>query len=222
MEAYLDALSVKYDIPRSELEHMWQEQVVSGHTIESNLPVGLCYKIIQVVKTNMKYKPSNIKSGRRLFDTDEDYNARCDGLHQHQMDMRQGRVGQEVLACADGCRDLDCTKGNSTTGLDIRNDERRFFAEVKNAHNTDNSSSRSKKFDLLVDAGLRHPDYELVYAVIGNGDVSKRRVIQWRERQILYLEGIETFRYFFGDDMCQDVVDYTKKIFQIYRSKHQN
>lgn len=188
--------------------------------VRRRLPTQLMQRIDQIIKKYMGFLPSNTKSGKRLLDTEEDYISRCNGLAQRQIDMIQGHIWQAVLSCADGCQNLFI---KDKTGLDIRNDKRCFFAEIKNAGNTDNSSSKLKKWDLLVQSGAYNPTYTLVYAVVGNDIHKGKRKYHLHKTNgqfgiILELHGNETFKYFFtGDDMWKDVILYTQYTYKQYR-----
>lgn len=151
----------------------------------------------------------------RLIDIDIDIKNRNAALKQRQIDMRQGLMWQAILGCQDKFTNLE--KGDPT-GLDIRSDYYKLFMEIKNCYNTDNSSSREKKFDKLCATKLLHSNYRVIYGVI-NDKTDTHKIIRYKNVEIEYMSGKYLFQLVFGNNY-DHVLSYVCDLYKHYRSEY--
>jgi hypothetical protein len=79
--------------------------------------------------------------------------------------------------------------------VDLIDRARKFVVELKNSANSDNSSSRRRKYDALVEFGQRNPGYTLFYVVI-NDATSKDKMVH--DNRIHYLSFGKALSFLFG------------------------
>jgi len=84
-----------------------------------------------------------------------------------QLQMKIGKIWQMAIGNYYGFEDLGI---GHKTGLDVKNKSRKIIMEIKNRHNTDNSSSRKSNLDKLAKYKKKHPDYDCIYGVINSKD----------------------------------------------------
>ncbi|NDE15326.1 hypothetical protein EBZ80_10390 [bacterium] len=92
--------------------------------------------------------------------------------------------------------------------------------EVKNATNTDNSSSRTAKLSLLAAHKRDHPDFTAVYGCIFDHrkrDGSSDKWICHNGQWIRVLTGHALFRFLFGDeaDVVRETVEHAVRAYKI-------
>ena len=85
--------------------------------------------------------------------TPEEHGARAVYSRSKTIIQRHGHVWQRCIGAYEGFEDLG--EGHPS-GLDIIHHGRKIIMEVKNATNTDNSSSRNAKLSLLADYKRDH------------------------------------------------------------------
>jgi hypothetical protein len=89
----------------------------------------------------------------------------------------------------------DLGEGN-ITGLDVLSHNRKIIMEIKNRHNTDNTSARKTNIDKLMKFKDEHPDYTCIYGVI-NDKKSKKYLYN---DKVLYCSGDLLLELVFGSD----------------------
>ena len=93
-------------------------------------------------------------------------------------------------------------------GIDLINHETKQVVEVKNNAQTDNSSSRPRNYDELLEYTSAHPGYSAVYVIIN--DNTDKDVMKYDNR-IRYVSGIHAMRVSFGED-SQIVIRILKRL----------
>jgi hypothetical protein len=125
--------------------------------------------------------------------------ARAAYARSKTIQQRHGYVWQRSIGAYRGFEDLG--EGHPS-GLDIMNRERRIIMELKNATNTDNSSSRKTKLSLLADYKRDNPGWTAVYGCVfdhKNGG-SWHKLVCHEGQSILALTGHALFSFLFGED----------------------
>lgn len=88
--------------------------------------------------------------------------------------------------------------------LDLLSLERKFAVELKNRYNTDNSSAKRANLDKLVAFKKKHPDYEVIYAIINDRKEEGRDYyFEHNDVQIRGLSGCKLLMFIFGKDWNQ-------------------
>jgi hypothetical protein len=131
--------------------------------------------------------------------------------------MKIGDVWQRVIGQVDGLYDL---RVGHQSGLDIMSDDNftngKFIMELKNSHNTDNSSSRKYNMKKLAEFGRENNDYSLIYAIINpqNGfECGEDYVIHYDEKtNIRFLTGRKLLNFIFEDDADSVLLSIKKSI----------
>lgn len=95
-------------------------------------------------------------------------------------------------------------------GLDAINHITKQAAEIKNSSCTDNSSSRRRNYDKLLEFKEAHEEYELLYCIIN--DKTDKDVMKYDGR-IRYVSGMYALRELFGENAIH-VVDVMKRAAQ--------
>ena len=117
------------------------------------------------------------------------------------LQMKMGEVWQSVIGSIDGITNL---KSGHVSKLDLLSEKYKFVMELKNAHNTCNSSSRAKTLDQLADFKQRNIDYEVIYAYVNCntvGNVGKDEIITHNSQKIRILSGNKLLTYLFGGNI---------------------
>lgn len=145
---------------------------------------------------------------------EEYYNAHGEHLHQSEMirfiQMKTGLLWQMVIGSYDKNEDL---KIGHQTGLDIINTTRKYVIELKNKHDTDNSSARKANFQKLAKFRKKHPDYECIYGTINDIDkMGKTKTVTVGKETVTYMSGRVLLDYIFGKNTDIIVSMLKKKI----------
>lgn len=116
-----------------------------------------------------------------------------DAFRMTNYQMLIGKFQQSVIALAQDCKDL---RQGHATGLDVMgNCQHPFVIELKNRHNTDNSSSRKANLDKL--ARQAQKGFIAIYGVI-NEPKPKQKIIKHNGQDIHYKSGTYLFEFLFG------------------------
>lgn len=180
----------------------------------------LLTKVENVTRIQFKhYSNKNpTRCGSRLLDTVHDRISRQYAHQQRQLDMLQGHIFQSIFGCVQGSVDM----GNKDdTGLDIVNNQNKYVLEVKNAYNSDNSSSRDSNYNKLYKYKEKHNDYRCIYAVVNdnkNHINGRHFLICYKEYEIEYMSGNKLFEFVFGKDY-EYIIEFIKKIYEEERIK---
>ena len=119
--------------------------------------------------------------------------------------MKMGEVWQTVIGSIDDVIDL---KTGHASKLDLMSDKYKFAMELKNAHNTCNSSSKAKTFDKLVEFKNKNKGYEVIFAYINcntKGNAGKDEIVIHNSQKIRILSGNKLLSYLFGN-RSEDIV----------------
>lgn len=104
--------------------------------------------------------------------------------------LLQQRIGQAWELTASFC---GWEKGEN--GIDLINRTTKQVAEIKNNARTDNSASRRRNMEKLVEFKQTHPDYELLYICIN--DNTDKNVMKFNNR-VRYVSGNHALHVLFG------------------------
>lgn len=119
-------------------------------------------------------------------------------LKVKQKQMKYGKIWESVIG---EYKNFIRLKEGHEFGFDLMNNRRKIVIELKNRYNTDNSSSKSKKYDQLSTFKESNPDYKCVYGVINDKNPEGRCVkINHNDQEILYISGDKLFTLIFGED----------------------
>lgn len=132
-----------------------------------------------------------------------------------QKQMKYGEIWQIVIG---NYKTMENLGVGHSTGLDIIDHTKKEIFELKNRHNTDNSSSRKANFDKLVKFKQENPEYDIIYAVINekkilqsNKNTGIQKNIEHNGHIIKYLSGDKLFDHVFEDN-AQEIITYVKEL----------
>jgi hypothetical protein len=126
-----------------------------------------------------------------------------------RVQMTIGRVWQFVIGNYDTFRDL---KTGDSTGLDVVSDDRKIIMEIKNRHNTDNTSSEKTNLSKLATFKKNRPDYECVYGVINDrSERGEHKLFTHDGVQLEYYSGQCLFDHVFGVHRAE-VISFVKDL----------
>ena len=165
--------------------------------------------ILQVL--NRKSKNSAILFD--ILDSDVDIEEIKIALKIKQKQMKYGEIWQIIIGNYATMENLGV---GHVTGLDIIDHTKKCIFEIKNRHNTDNSSSRKANYDKLVKFKRENMEYDIIYGVI-NEKNSKgiQKNIEHNGYNITYLSGDKLFLYVFGDN-SQQIINQVKGLLAQY------
>ena len=112
--------------------------------------------------------------------------------------MKEGKIAEILISNWYGWTDLK-TNGPRKTGLDCYKLDNSAIMEVKNKHNTCNSSSHQVLLDKLSKYKKEHPKTECIWGVINPklGDCNLTKTIVHRGVEIKKLQGLDLLSYVF-------------------------
>ena len=113
--------------------------------------------------------------------------------------MKIGQIWQDVIGSIDDVINL---KRGHISKLDILSHKYKFVMELKNSHNTCNSSSRTSIYNNLIEFKKEHNDYEIIFAYINcntSKNTGKNEIISYKSYNIRILSGNKLLAYLFGN-----------------------
>jgi hypothetical protein len=81
--------------------------------------------------------------------------------------------------------------------VDLIHEQRKIAVELKTSTHSDSSAARRRKYDMLVQFKKKHPDYQVVYAVI-NDNTAKDKMVH--DDQVRYVSWTNALNLLFGSD----------------------
>jgi hypothetical protein len=123
--------------------------------------------------------------------------------------MCTGKFVQEVLGSFPGWESLG--EGHET-GLDLFNESKGIYIELKNRYNTDNASAKAKNLEKL--ARQAQNGYRAIYGVVNDKTTSgQKKSIQVEDIEIEYLSADKLFKEITGmNDFSQTLSNMIEKI----------
>jgi hypothetical protein len=130
------------------------------------------------------------------IDSEEQKKALKIAHEVRQCQQKEGRINEIVLGNVYGWEEL---RVGSPSGLDIRRCDGKYFVELKNKHNTMNSSSRKAVIEKLVKWSAKNPETTCILGIVNpkNGKGYQKEIQQDGEC-IKELGGEELFKLVFG------------------------
>ena len=95
-------------------------------------------------------------------------------------------------------------------GIDLINKEKQIALELKNRDNTDNSSSRYRNCEKLIEFKQNNPDYELYYICINSPKKQNEKIIEFKGEKITFLFNEKALEFLYGSNY-QNVINIIKK-----------
>ena len=83
------------------------------------------------------------------------------------------------------------------TGIDLITEQRKIAMELKSSVHSDSSAARRRKYDMLVEFKQKHPDHEIVYAVINDATAKDKMV---HDGQVRYVSWTHALTMLFGSE----------------------
>lgn len=122
-------------------------------------------KVEKIVESNLSRIKYDDKYTYDILDIDivEEFKKRT--LRLKRIQMKLGKIWQEVIGCYDGWEDLGI---GDISGLDLINRKERIIIELKNRTNTDNHSSRHYNYSKLMNYKKNNEGYTCIYAMIND------------------------------------------------------
>ena len=157
-----------------------------------------------------------------ILDSDVEIEKIKIALKVKQKQMKYGEIWQIVIGNYSTMENLGV---GHFTGLDVIDHTQKEIFEIKNRHNTDNSSSRKANFDKLVKFKQENPEYDIIYAVINekilqsNKNTGIQKNIEHNGHIIKYLSGDKLFDHVFGDS-TQEIITYVKGVILNAQPRH--
>lgn len=150
------------------------------------------------IKTTFKKPKTCVRLNDILLDTY--FQEHCDEVNNalliKQIQMKIGIIWQKIIGQYDGYTDLGI---GHECGLDVITNTKHIIMEIKNRHNTDNSSARKANFDKLVRYKKKHPNFRCIYGVINDTtSVGTYKKIIHNDTQIEYMSGDILLNFIFG------------------------
>lgn len=116
--------------------------------------------------------------------------------------MCTGKFMQELLGLFPGWESLG--EGHET-GLDLFNENKGIFIELKNRYNTDNASAKAKNFEKLVRQAEQ--GYRAIYGVVNDKTkVGQKKIIQVKDNEIEYISADVLFKEITGLDNFSEIL----------------
>lgn len=131
-------------------------------------------------------RPVKVEIPTDILDTDEHKEKLRTSTDVKRRQMKCGAIWQCEIGNWEGWEDLGT--GHSS-GLDIRSVEKKIIGELKNRWNTDNSSSKCRNHQKLLNYKRAHPEYTCIYGHV-NDKTPKGRI------EIEIVDGVEITHYY--------------------------
>lgn len=139
------------------------------------------------------------------------YKKQC--KYVKQLQMKVGEIWQIIIGEFEGYENL---KVGHVSKMDIFHKETNTYIELKNRYNTDNSSSKTTKFNQMAHLMKKDPTIKCIYGIINDknqkGSVKK---IDHKGFEIVVYSGDELLKHIFG----KKYMDIIKHVAEILR-KH--
>ena len=161
-------------------------------------------------------KPISKNSSNDIILNDIYYRNSDSYNHFHQMKLLQmsvGNIWQDIFGTVDGIQNLGV--GHST-GLDLLSEDNKFCIELKNRHNTDNSSSRKQNYKKLADFKVENPEYDCIYGVINchtPDNIGKHYSFEENDQDLTYLSGDKLLTFLLGEDK-NNIIEIFRRILE--------
>ena len=94
--------------------------------------------------------------------------------------------------------------------IDLVDNNRKIALELKNRDNTDNSSSRYRNCEKLIEFKQNNPDYELYYICINSPKKQNEKNIEFKGEKITFLFNEKALEFLYGSNY-QNVINIIKK-----------
>jgi hypothetical protein len=116
--------------------------------------------------------------------------------------MCTGKFVQELLGLFPGWESLG--EGHET-GLDLFNENKGIFIELKNRYNTDNASAKAKNFEKL--ARQAQQGYRAIYGVVNDKTIAgQKKIITIKDDKIEYMSADVLFKEITGLDNFSEIL----------------
>ena len=158
---------------------------------------------------NILFQPMKVKDTNDFILGDMFYDELKYSAIIKNIQMRIGNLW-EVIAC----KYFNWTKVSS--GIDLIDINRKLAIELKNADNTDNSSSRARNCQKLLDFKQLHPEYRLLYVCINNRNTNESQSY-FMENGIHFVSGEYALDILFGD-MSTEVINILRSCVWNYKN----
>lgn len=83
------------------------------------------------------------------------------------------------------------------TKVDLVHEQRKIAVELKTSTHSDSSAARRRKYDMLSEFKQKHPDYQVVYAVI-NDNTAKDKMVH--DNRVRYVSWTHALHLLYGPD----------------------
>lgn len=152
--------------------------------------VPIIEKLLSAPKTPYKHLYTHFGDN-----TDEFIELACHGHYVRQIQMKEGSIAQICIGNFDGFEDLGI---GHYTGLDVRKTDNSMVIELKNRHNTCNSSSQKVLLDKLNKYSELNPETQCIWGIVNSNKVNQERQnIYHKKSKILKLQDKSLLDYIF-------------------------
>jgi len=108
------------------------------------------------------------------------------------------------------------------TKVDLIHEQQKIAVELKTSTHSDSSAARRRKYDMLVEFKRKHPDYQVVYAVI-NDNTAKDKMVH--DGQVRYVSWTHALTLLYGAEynkvinVMEQVVEEYLKVSNLAKTK---